>query len=103
MNYEPEIGQALFGQPHREFAASNLLDAALRSISRELFLLIEVPHNAIITRHLAILAISSNVLNLKLKPILGMKKMCSLTISNGRMLRSAGTNIWVGACQLIRN
>jgi hypothetical protein len=31
--YEPELGQALFGQPHKEFAVSNLWEAALAAIS----------------------------------------------------------------------
>lgn len=34
--YEPELGQAVFGQPWREYEASNLLIAALESIREEL-------------------------------------------------------------------
>ena len=34
--YEPELGQALFGQPYKEYGASDLLIAALREIGREL-------------------------------------------------------------------
>ena len=34
--YEPEIGQAVFGQPHQEFAGGDLLEAALRAIESEL-------------------------------------------------------------------
>lgn len=35
MKYEPELGQAIFGQPHQEYGASSLMTAALRDISRE--------------------------------------------------------------------
>lgn len=35
MKYEPELGQAVFGQPHQEFGVSGLMAAALRDISRE--------------------------------------------------------------------
>ena len=34
--YEPEIGQAVFGQPFHKYEASELLIAALESIRREL-------------------------------------------------------------------
>lgn len=34
--YEPEIGQAMFGQPYREHGASELLIAALSAIDSEL-------------------------------------------------------------------
>lgn len=34
--YEPEIGQSLFGQPWKEYKASELLIAALNAISEEL-------------------------------------------------------------------
>lgn len=34
--YEPEIGQAIFGQPSQEYKASELLIAALESIRSEL-------------------------------------------------------------------
>ena len=34
--YEPEIGQALFGQPSQEYEASNLLVAALNAIREDL-------------------------------------------------------------------
>lgn len=33
--YEPELGQMCFGQPSQELAVSNILEAALREISRE--------------------------------------------------------------------
>ncbi len=36
MMYEPELGQALFGQPHKEHKASALLIAALVAIEDEL-------------------------------------------------------------------
>lgn len=32
MSYQPELGQMLFGQPHKQFAGSNLLEAALRRL-----------------------------------------------------------------------
>ena len=35
-DYEPELGQALFGQPYKEYDVSNLLHAALQSIDAEL-------------------------------------------------------------------
>lgn len=35
-HYQPELGQAVFGQPYKEFAGSELLEAALHSISNEL-------------------------------------------------------------------
>ncbi len=34
--YEPEIGQALFGQPHQPFATDSYIEAALQMISEEL-------------------------------------------------------------------
>lgn len=34
--FEPELGQMIFGQPHKEHAGSNLLEAALRRLSGEL-------------------------------------------------------------------
>lgn len=34
--YQPELGQMCFGQPFKRFAGSELLEAALRSISNEL-------------------------------------------------------------------
>lgn len=34
--YEPELGQALYGQPIKEFAVSELVEACLQSISYEL-------------------------------------------------------------------
>lgn len=34
--FEPELGQALFGQPYREYEVSNLLEAALVQIDNEL-------------------------------------------------------------------
>lgn len=36
MNYEPEMGQMIFGQPHKEFSASRMLDAALAEIRNQL-------------------------------------------------------------------
>ena len=36
MKYEPEIGQALFGQPYNEYDCSELCIAALMSINDEL-------------------------------------------------------------------
>lgn len=32
----PELGQAIFGQPHKEYRCSNIVDAALNHISYEL-------------------------------------------------------------------
>lgn len=34
--YQPELGQAIFGQPHQAFEGSDLLEAALRSIGDEI-------------------------------------------------------------------
>jgi len=34
-NYEPELGQMAFGQPWQTYGCSNLMEAALRDISRE--------------------------------------------------------------------
>ena len=36
MKYQPEMGQAIFGQPHKEFEASRLLSAVLSEISNQL-------------------------------------------------------------------
>lgn len=36
MTYTPELGQMIFGQPYKEHAGSNLLEAALVRISTEL-------------------------------------------------------------------
>jgi hypothetical protein len=36
VTYQPELGQMLFGQPHKEHAVSNLVDAALCRIRDEL-------------------------------------------------------------------
>lgn len=36
MTFEPELGQMIFGQPHKEHEASNLVDAALCRIRDEL-------------------------------------------------------------------
>lgn len=38
-NYTPEIGQACFGQPWKEYAVSNLLRAVLMEIAHELDLI----------------------------------------------------------------
>ena len=35
-DYEPELGQMIFGQPHKQFAGSNLLEAALGLLNHEL-------------------------------------------------------------------
>lgn len=35
-NYEPELGQHVFGQPYKTYQASNLLIAALEAIGEEL-------------------------------------------------------------------
>ncbi len=34
--YEPEIGQALFGQPHQQFPTNSYIEAALQMLSEEL-------------------------------------------------------------------
>ena len=34
--YQPELGQMIFGQPHKQYAVSEIVEAALRSISNEL-------------------------------------------------------------------
>ena len=34
--YQPELGQMAFGQPHKEYEGSELLEAALRAIGYEL-------------------------------------------------------------------
>lgn len=34
--FEPELGQAVFGQPYKQYNASNLLEAALRAIDDNL-------------------------------------------------------------------
>ncbi len=36
MVYEPELGQAIFGQPYKEFEVNNITQAALRLIDDEM-------------------------------------------------------------------
>lgn len=47
MNYEPEMGQYLFGQPHQEFEVPEIMDAALKFIAKRLDVLMWNIHQKI--------------------------------------------------------